>query len=254
MFRWKRRPPPADPQPSPPPIQDPTPAADALFEAQRRIWGRDDALTVVDAGAHHGHTTAQYLDAFPNCRVIALEPASANHAVAITALAPYGARVELLRVGLSDTNSKADLRLTSHSGAHSLLEVGDMRFYDEPVDILPPELIETVTLDRLCEDRGIDTLDILKMDIQGGELMALKGAETMLARGAIRLIVLEVLFQALYKDQPMFWDLADYLRAHKYALQGIYQPRHHDQNHALLCWADAIFAAPGMTAIPGDSV
>jgi FkbM family methyltransferase len=254
MFRWKRRPPPADPQPLPPPVQEPTPAADDLFEAQRRIWSRDDALTVVDAGAHHGHTTLQYLDAFPNCRVIALEPASANHAVAAAALAPHGARVELLQVGLSDTNSKADLRLTSHSGAHSLLEVGDMRFYDEPVDVLPPELIETVTLDRLCKQRSIDTLDILKMDIQGGELMALKGAGTMLARGAIRLIVLEVLFQPLYKDQPMFWDLADYLRTHQYALQGIYQPRHHSQNHALLCWADAIFAAPGMTTIPGNTV
>lgn len=254
MFRWKRRPPPADPRPLPPSVEGTTSAADSLFEAQRRIWGRDDALTVVDAGAHHGHTTLQYLDAFPNCRVIALEPASANHAVAATALAPYGARVELLQVGLSDTSSTADLRLTSHSGAHSLLEVGDMRFYDEPVDILPPEPIETVTLDHLCKQRSIDTLDILKMDIQGGELMALKGAQTMLARGAIRLIVLEVLFQPLYKDQPMFWDLADYLRTHRYALQGIYQLRHHSQNHALLCWADAIFAGPGMTTIPGNPV
>jgi FkbM family methyltransferase len=238
--------------PLPPSVQEPPPAADDLFEAQRRIWRREDALTVVDAGAHHGHTTVQYLDAFPNCRVIALEPASANHAVAAAALAPYGDRVELLPFGLSDTNSKADLRLTSHSGAHSLLEVGDMRFYDEPVDVLPPERIETVTLDRLCEDRGLSTLDILKMDIQGGELMALKGARALLGRGAIRLIVLEVLFQALYKHQPMFWDLADHLRGYGYALQGIYQLRHHAQNPSLLCWADAIFAAPGMTTIPGD--
>lgn len=253
MFKWNRRPPPVEPSPPPPPVQEPPPAADDLFEAQRRILGRDEALTVVDAGAQHGHTTLQYLDAFPNCRVIALEPASANHAVALAALASYGDRVELLPIGLSDANASADLRLTSHSGAHSLLEVGDVRFYDEPVDVLPPERIETVTLDRLCKDRGIDTLDILKMDIQGGELMALKGAETMLVRGAIRLIVLEVLFQPLYKDQPMFWDLADHLHRYGYALQGIYQLRHHDQNPALLCWADAIFAAPGMSTIPGES-
>jgi FkbM family methyltransferase len=229
-------------------------AVDDLFEAQKRILERYEALTVIDAGAQHGHTTLQYLDAFPSCRVIALEPASANYVVAAAALASYGDRVELLPVALSDTNSSAELRLTSHSGAHSLLEVGDMRFYDEPVDILPPERIETVTLDRLCEDRGIDILDVLKMDIQGGELMALKGAKTMLARGAIRLIVLEVLFQPLYKHQPMFWDLADHLRGHGYALQGIYQLRHHGQNPALLCWADAIFSAPGMTSIPGESV
>lgn len=251
MFNWRRRVAAEPPVPEPElPAAASAPPTDTLFAAQQRLFGKDDDLRIVDVGAHHGHTSRQYLEAFPRSRVISLEPSGANRSVAAAALAPFGDRVELLPFGVSDRNGSADLLLTSHSGAHSLLEVGDMRFYDEPVDVLPPERIETVTLDRLCADRGIATLDILKMDIQGGELMALTGAASLLGRAAIRTVVLEVLFQALYKEQPMFWDLADRLRGHGYALQGLYEPRYHTARPALLCWADAIFVAPSMTTLP----
>ncbi len=60
------------------------------------------------------------------------------------------------------------------------------------------------------------------MDIQGAELLALRGAGKLLARHAIRLIALEVLFQPLYRNQPTFWDIADHLRSLGYALQGLY--------------------------------
>jgi FkbM family methyltransferase len=252
MFKWKARRTPTTP--SPPaaelqPVEPLAPPNNSLLGAQLHILGRDLALIIVDAGAQHGHTTEEYLGAFPNCRVIAREPESANHAAAKIRLAPFTDRVELLRVGLSDANGAADLHLTSHSGAHSLLQVGDMRHYDEPVAILSPERIETVTLDRLCASCNIDILDILKMDIQGGELMALRGAEGMLARGVIRLITLEVLFQPLYRLQPTFWDLQQHLERFGYAFQGLYDVQYHDANPAVLRWADAIFAAPNMAAV-----
>jgi FkbM family methyltransferase len=253
MFNWKSR---RTPVPTTPasatdrkPVEPQVCPDGSLLGTQVRILGRDSALTIVDAGAQDGQTTEEYLKAFPCCRVIALEPESANYAAAAIRLAPFADRVELIRAGLSDSNGAADLHLTSHSGAHSLLEVGDMRHYDEPVAILAPERIETVTLDRLCAARNIDVLDILKMDIQGGELMALNGAGGMLARGAIRLIALEALFQPLYRSQPTFWDLQQHLQRFGYAFQGLYDVKHHNANPAVLRWADAIFVAPGMTAI-----
>jgi len=252
MFKWRSRqpsPPEIEVSPEPAPVASPDFPEDSLLGVQMRIMNRQAALRIVDAGAQHGQTAQEYLEAFPNCHVIALEPEGANHAAAAAALAGYGDRVALLRAGLSDIAGEADLRMTSHSGAHSLLEVGDMRYYDEPVDVLLPERIKVTTIDLLCAQHGIGVLDILKMDIQGGELLALKGAEVMLSRGAIRLIALEVLFQPLYQKQPSFWDLADYLRAHDYAFHGLYEAQHHAKNPAVLRWADAIFVAPHMTAL-----
>jgi FkbM family methyltransferase len=221
-----------------------------LLAAQVGIFGNAPSLSVVDAGAHHGHTATQYLEHFPNSRVIALEPEPGNFAVAKETLAPFGERVELLPFALGETDGSAPLRLTSHSGAHSLLEVNDMRYYDAPVETLTPIAVRVVRLDSLLAERQLDRLDILKMDIQGAELLALRGAAKLLVRHAVRLIALEVLFQPLYRDQPTFWDIAEYLRSRGYALQGIYEQRHHPANHAILRWADAVFVAPGFVALP----
>ena len=221
-----------------------------LLAAQVGIFGNAPSLSVVDAGAHHGHTVVQYLEHFPNSRVIALEPEPGNFAIAKETLAPFGERVELLPFALGETDGRLPLRLTSHSGAHSLLEVGDMRYYDAPVETLAPIEVRVVKLDSLLAERRLDRLDILKMDIQGAELLALRGASELLARHAIRLIALEVLFQPLYRNQPTFWDIADHLRSLGYAQQGIYDQKHHSANHAILRWADAVFVAPELLALP----
>jgi FkbM family methyltransferase len=245
MFRWwKTAAPPA------PRGQEPAEVPDDLLAAQLRIFANAPSLSVVDAGAHHGQTAAQYLKHFPGSRVIALEPDPENFAIAQATLAPFGDRVELLPVALAETDGSVSLRRTSHSGAHSLLEVGDMRYYDAPVETLAPLEVRAVSLESLCAGQGLERLDILKMDIQGAELLALRGAAGLLDRQAIGLIALEVLFQPLYRDQPTFWEIADHLRARGYALQGIHDQRHHAVNHAVLRWADAVFAAPRLLALP----
>jgi len=226
-----------------------TPLPD-LLAAQVGILGNAPSLSVVDAGAHHGHTAVQYLEHFPNSRVIALEPEPGNFAIAKETLAPFGERVELLPFALGETDGSVPLHLTSHSGAHSLLEVDDMRYYDAPVESLTPIAVRVIKLDSILAERRLYRLDILKMDIQGAELLALRGAAKLLARHAIRLIALEVLFQPLYRNQPTFWDIADHLRSLGYTLQGLYEQRHHAANHAILRWADAVFVAPELVALP----
>lgn len=245
MFRWRRAAPPA------PDEREPAgPELPGLLAAQLRIFADAPSLSVVDVGAHHGQTTAEYLNCFPVSRVIALEPEPENCAIARQALAPFGDRVELLPFALAETDGSVSLRRTSHSGAHSLLEVvGDMRYYDAPVETLAPIEVQAVALDSLCASRGLDRLDILKMDIQGAELLALRGASSLLSRHAIGLIALEVLFQPLYRNQPTFWDIADHLRSRGYALQGLHDQRHHAVNHAVLRWADAVFVAPKLLAL-----
>src|SRR5471030_2315443 len=73
----------------------------ALFEAQTRFFDRNSSLTIVDAGVHLGHSSKEYLDAFPCCRVFGFEPEDKNFAAATGMLAPYRSRMTLLQNALS---------------------------------------------------------------------------------------------------------------------------------------------------------
>jgi len=53
------------------------------------------------------------------------------------------------------------------------------------------EIVKYLTLDKYCSDRGILTLDLLKLDVEGNELNVLKGAEVLLKKGAIKVITFE---------------------------------------------------------------
>lgn len=221
----------------------------ALFHAQTRFFHPEDRLTIIDAGVHLGHSSKEYLDAFPNCRVLGFEPEDKNFAAASAMLAPYGSRIELLKNALSASDAANVLQVNTHDGTHSLLEIGDGRYWEGPAETIHQQQVQTVSLGKFCSDRQIETLDILKMDIQGGELQALKGAAELLGRGAISVIALEVLFKPLYKAQPLFWDVADHLRGFGYGLHGLFECHYHSRNPNVLSWADAIFTAPRLQAL-----
>ena len=76
--------------------------------------------------------------------------------------------------------------------------------------------VETRRLDDIPETAGAD---FLKMDVQGGELLVLKGAEARLKD--VLVVHTEVEFVPLYKDQPFFADIDGFLRARGFAFHKI---------------------------------
>src|SRR5262249_12449389 len=73
--------------------------------------------------------------------------------------------------------------------------------------------VETTRLDDIPEVKGTD---LLKLDIQGGELLALRGGEKML--DDVLAIHAEVEFVELYKGQPLFAEIDSYLRGRNFQL------------------------------------
>lgn len=64
-----------------------------------------------------------------------------------------------------------------------------------PVDSIPG-VVELTSVDTFCQEQGIDHVRFLKLDIEGSELPALRGAAGMLARRAIDMILVETTTQA----------------------------------------------------------
>jgi FkbM family methyltransferase len=73
--------------------------------------------------------------------------------------------------------------------------------------------VETRRLDDIAETAG---LDFLKLDVQGGEMLVLRGAAERLKSALV--VHTEVEFVPLYKDQPLFADIDAELRAHGFLL------------------------------------
>src|SRR6185369_1183963 len=79
---------------------------------------------------------------------------------------------------------------------------------------------------EFCQSRGLEAPDILKFDIQGNELEALRGATRILETNGPLLIYLEVLFERLYKNCALFSDISAFLQEKGYELYNLYELQH----------------------------
>jgi FkbM family methyltransferase len=140
---------------------------------------RRDAV-IFDVGANIGSYTKQALEICGDgVEIHAFEPSAAAFA---RLNGQFGGRpnVHLSRAGIGARAGHATL------------------FSREPGSVLASthgsgdgEEIEIVTLDAYCEARKISRIDLLKLDLEGGELDALRGAERLLAASAIDLVQFE---------------------------------------------------------------
>ncbi len=199
------------------------------------------AACVIDVGCQHGDTSLDYLKVFPNSRLFGFEAEASNFARTQATLAPYGDRVHLYCKAVTDRTGAVALHVNSHDGTHSLFEIGEQRYWAGPAAELETRLVSGICLDDVFSDDGGGLIDLLHMDIQGGELRALRGAERLLRARRIRLVYIEVCFYPLYKGQPLFWELGQFLSEHGFRFYSLYDRYYHVSNPRVLSWSDALF-------------
>jgi len=153
---FKKRPPQPPPDPPPPertPVEEIAYRHGEVYGAQASLLAIDAPLTIIDGGMHHGQSAEKYMLAFPACRIFGFEPEAANFQASRARLAPFGERVKMFPFGLADENGTAELKVNSHDGTHSLLEIGDVAQWDSPATTLDRRPVETVTLDRFAASK-----------------------------------------------------------------------------------------------------
>ena len=101
----------------------------------------------------------------------------------------------------------------------------DRRYYPKSAGPKETIEIEVISLDEFLRASNIETIDILKFDIQGGELNALHGAEALLGTGRTSLIYTEIMFIPHYEGAPLFHEIWSFLAKFSYSLFDIYNLR-----------------------------
>lgn len=131
---------------------------------------------VIDCGGHVGFYTKLALKQGASL-VIALEPDPENHWLYSQNLEQEIAdgRVRLIKAGVWDERGELEFHHSdSNPGAHSFFGQSGGETLIENVPVMP--------LDDIVEELGLDRVDWIKMDIEGAEQRALKGAARTLAR------------------------------------------------------------------------
>jgi FkbM family methyltransferase len=209
------------------------------FEFQKEFSG-EKIKVIIDAGANRGDVTRKYHELFPDAAIHAFEPFPDLHTAF---LQQFGneKNIFLNKEALSGMKGSVDFYLNESADTNSLLEPDKIGASSDTACLNKGVIrVPTVTLDDYCREKGIVRIDILKMDTQGSELSILKGGESLLKNKKIGLIYTEAYFKNQYKEQPLFYDIANYLRGFGYYLEGIYDPYY---NEKFMLWCDAIFIA-----------
>lgn len=161
--------------------------------------------TILDVGANIGELSIYFARRLPEARVIAFEPAPENLAQFRANLAlqdPPLANLELMTEAVSDrtgsiafTVGASDLNTTMVEANLQRLKAG------RQVSVVE---VPTDTLDNLCARLGVDGIDFLKIDTEGGE-PRLGGAIRNMA-GRIRAAYVEI---SIYNTLDAYADLVD---------------------------------------------
>jgi FkbM family methyltransferase len=144
---------------------------------------------VADVGAHvgvHALTAARRLRDLGGGRVIAFEPTEDSSAAVRAAAARNGLPVEVVRAGLGEEEGTLALRGDPRYGEH---DAGvRSQFGDGDVVATAPLL----TFDGWAAGAGLDRLDVVKIDIEGAEILALRGMRETLRALRPRVVAIEV--------------------------------------------------------------
>jgi FkbM family methyltransferase len=159
----------------------------------------------VDVGANVGLYTIWCIEA--GAEVIALEPSRIARERLVSNLKLNGYEAEIVPAAVGE--AEGTLRLTTQLDNQNHLVLSP------DSDDVESEEVPVLTLDGLIGER---TIDGLKIDVEGAELLVIKGAQRLLAEQRIKLIQLEWNESSLDLLKQDWTPIAELLSSHGYSL------------------------------------
>jgi len=114
---------------------------------------------IIDGGANVGYSVAFFANKFPQSKIIAIEPEKTNFKLLRENTLNYK-NIELLNAGIWNKNTYLRIR-----------DIGVRKdsFMVEEVNLDEQGSFRAVTIGEILRKSGYDTIDILKLDIEGAE-------------------------------------------------------------------------------------
>lgn len=214
-------------------------STDDPYEVMKRLLSRHSVTGILDAGASNGRISLRLLRLFPKATAYAFEP-NPFYRETLTHKAEADPRLRPQFLALADREGSVPLHIAQSPGISSFFTPSQSlkRLYPEDSTIRETVHVEAVTVDDWASRAGVKSIELMKFDIQGAELMALQGAEKMIATVTLA-IYTELLFNTLYEGDALYSQIDLFLRKAGFVLFDFFKPRYDGQKRLL--WANALF-------------
>lgn len=178
-----------------------------------RLTAVDPLRRIFDVGGNFGQTAVRFASAFPDATIFTFEPIPESFARLQKAVQRHP-RIKPFHTALGDTMGSIAMHLTPSAGTNTILpNSAAIKRIDIPID----------TIDSFAAANVVETIDLLKIDVEGYELQVLKGAEQMLNRGGVRYVFAEcVLPSDAESPHTSFFDLHQKLDQHGFCFVTYY--------------------------------
>jgi FkbM family methyltransferase len=173
--------------------------------------------TVLDVGASRGQFAVLAAGLFPQARIVCFEPLPGPRAAIEKVL---GDRVEIVGAAVGSRSGPASLNISARDDSSSLLPIGERQQAEFPgTGASGTAEVEVITLDEWLST-PLERPCLLKMDVQGFELAALRGATRTLA--SVDEALIECSFVELYEGQPLAGEVIAHMSDAGFRLSGVH--------------------------------
>lgn len=148
---------------------------------------------IFDVGANIGQSALELAYSFPGATIHSFEPFDSN----FKKLKSNTGRVPTIqphRLALTDRNGSMKVLVDNIEDSEWNSITGDRQERLMDSTSIHHEVVELIKGDTFCESRGVDRIDILKVDTEGHDLEVLKGFQEQFKTGGIRFVFVEVGF------------------------------------------------------------
>ena len=132
---------------------------------------RESIRYIVDLGSNIGVTAMFWAQRYPNARMVLVEPDPDNFRLLQCNTAAFRDRCVLLKVAVSDQRGETSFFRSDREYGHSIIQ-GD--------DSLSEIQVKTMTVSDILSAAQFPRVDLLKMDIEGGEQIVMPTIRTWL--------------------------------------------------------------------------
>lgn len=176
--------------------------------------------TVVDIGANRGQFALAARHCLPGANIISFEPL-AEAARRYRSLLGGDPGVTLHKAAVGADSREEVMHVSKMDHSSSLLPIGPRQLAVFPGTAeVGTEIVKVVPLATYVSSDDLESPALLKLDVQGYEIEALKGCEDLLDRFAS--VLVEGSFMELYEGQPLADELIEWLRARGLRLAGVH--------------------------------